>query len=150
MRKLVFLFLLLPLAVVWTYGCDQPSPTEAATYHSAPSDLSAFLMATGVQFGAAESGTHNSAGVARGFQCWVGPDAGYTWDSHETVSNSGYQTIWCQGTQPFPPPRTVILQGCIDIPMECTFFFGGSTCDYKAILSPNGNVTLMCKSNPSS
>jgi len=150
MRKLALLLLLLPLVAVWTYGCDQPGPTEAAAYRSASSDVSAILMAAEAQYGASESGTHNSAGVARGFQCWVGPDAGYTWQSHETVSNSGQQTIWCRGTQPSPPPRTVILKGCTDIPMECTFYFGGSTCDYRAILSPDGSVTLMCRSNPSS
>ncbi len=106
-----------------------------------PTDAPLFDVASADDvLGALETGEHNSAGVARGFLCGTGP-GGLTTESHETISNSGNQTLTCHGFTNNPPPEAVILRG-----FGCSFFFGGFTFDRtRLVISPSGEVTLKCQ-----
>lgn len=107
----------------------------------APTDSPLFDVASVSEtLGALETGEHNSASVARGFLCGTGP-GGLTTDSHETLSNSGNQTLTCRGFTNNPPPEAVILRG-----FGCSFFFGGFTFDRtRLVIAPSGEVTLKCQ-----
>lgn len=95
----------------------------------------------GGPLGALESGTHESAGVARGFLC--GLFVTLTTDSHATISNSGIQTLQCHGD--FDPAllgltRAVKIEG-----LPCFLHFGGMTTDSQLIATPGGKMHLHCR-----
>lgn len=90
--------------------------------------------------GALETGTHNSAGVAKGFLCGTGP-GGLTTQSHATISNSGNETLFCQGQLATPPPQAIRVNGLL-----CGLFFGGLTTNSRLVITAGGPVNLVCKS----
>lgn len=92
-------------------------------------------------WGAMETGDHQSAGVAKGFLCGTGP-GGLTRKSHATVSDSGNETLTCQGQLPTgtEPPEAVILKGIL-----CGLYFGGSTTNSRVVITPGGVVNLRCQ-----
>jgi hypothetical protein len=102
---------------------------------------------SGLQWGATSSGMH-SADVESGFVCGLGPH-GSTTDSHATRSASGNETVTCHAQSPLPPPTSAMIE--TGFPCELHFGDGDPTTrdfstNSRAVVTPSGNVTLVCKS----
>ncbi len=111
---------IIPLALVLAVG--------AFTYAGTSMDANT----VGAQAFATES-----ASVANGFLCGV--LVALTTDSHETLSDSGKQSLSCHGFAANAGP-TQHFRG-----LGCGFFFGGFTTNSKLVWTDTGDANLWCK-----
>ena len=99
-------------------------------------------------WGARDRDLKSSADNASGFDCLLGP-YGFADESHATRSASGNETVTCHGKTAAAPDSAQHIEG-----FPCLLRFGGDgdtktediTFDSRAVVTPSGNVTLVCKS----
>jgi hypothetical protein len=99
------------------------------------------------RWGSLGQGVMHSAANESGFVCALGP-FGRADDSHATISNSGNETVVCSGKTAASPDQAQLIEG-----FPCSLHFGDGdpttpdvTTDSRAVVSPSGHVTLVCKS----
>ena len=92
-------------------------------------------------------GDRHSASNESGFFCALGP-FGAADDSHATMSASGNETVVCTGKTAAAPDKAEHVEG-----FPCLLHFGDGdpgtediTFDSRAVVTPSGHVTLVCKS----
>ena len=100
-----------------------------------------------VKWGARGQGVIHSAAKDSGVFCNLGP-YGAAEESHATLSNSGNETVVCTGKTPASPDKAEKIEG-----FRCLLHFGDGdpttpdvTFDSRAVVTPSGHVTLVCKS----
>lgn len=99
------------------------------------------------QWGARSQGSKTSAANDSGFVCALGP-YGPAEKSHATKSASGNETVVCTGKTEAAPEKAQHIEG-----FPCLLHFGDGnpatpdfTSDSRAVVTPSGHVTLVCKS----
>lgn len=92
-------------------------------------------------------GDKHAAANESGFFCALGP-YGAADDSHATMSASGNETVVCTGKTAAAPDKAETIEG-----FPCLLHFGDGdpgtediTFDSRAVVTPSGHVTLVCKS----
>lgn len=98
-------------------------------------------------WGSRSQGDKHSADNESGFFCALGP-YGEAEKSHATRSASGNETVVCTGKTEAAPDRAEKVEG-----FPCLLHFGDGdpatediTFDSRAVVTPSGHVTLVCKS----
>ena len=101
----------------------------------------------GDNWGAKGQGVLRSTANDSGFFCALGP-YGAADSSHATISNSGNETVVCTGKAAVGPDKNTQIEG-----FPCRLHFGDGdpstpdiTFDSRAVVTPSGHVTLVCKS----
>ena len=92
-------------------------------------------------------GDKHSASNGSDFFCALGP-YGAADSSHATMSASGNETVVCTGKTEAAPDKAEKIEG-----FPCLLHFGDGdpgtediTFDSRAVVTPSGHVTLVCKS----
>lgn len=102
---------------------------------------------SGNEWGARSQGSKPSATNDSGFACALGPN-GQADKSHATRSASGNETVVCTAKTEAAPEKAEQIEG-----FPCLLHFGDGdpttpdiTFDSRAVVTPSGHVTLVCKS----
>ena len=135
------------VVVAWTFTSCQQAPTSMVGPTAAISAVSQAQKLDGNEWGSRDHGEKHSAANETGFFCNLGP-YGAAEESHATLSASGNETVVCSGKTAARPDKVEKIEG-----FPCLLHFGDGdpgttdiTFDSRAVVTPSGHVTLVCKS----